>query len=114
MAVSLQPRLPGQMCSTVEKAREISKTTLDHLRRILSDHDYLKHSAPDQEDSEEMSRVLTEDEPHVGQKNVKSDPKDNCSSSASHDSKVFIVLCERTVFLNVCVGKYVSYVKTGL
>ena len=110
MAVSLQARLPGQMCSTVEKAREISKTTLDHLRRILSDHDYLKHSAPDQEDSEEMSRVLTEDEPHVGQKNDKSDPKDNCSS---HDSKVFIVLCKRTVFLKVYVGKYVSYGKIG-
>ena len=99
MAVRLhqQTRLPAQMCSTVEQVHEISKTTLDHLRRILSDHDYLKHSAPDKENNQEISRVLMEDSPKVEQKNVQRDIQNNSCSSISLDSKVCRVLCERTV-----------------
>lgn len=90
MAVSFEPRLPTKISSTAENADEITKTTLDHVKRILNDHDYLKHPAPDGVNYENISIVM--DEPHVGQKNVQSDIQDHSGSCSSHDSKVFLVV----------------------
>ena len=93
MAVSFEPRLPTKISSTAENADEITKTTLDHVKRILNDHDYLKHPAPDGVNYENTSIVM--DEPHVGQKNVQSDIQDHSGSCSSHDSKVFLVVYRR-------------------
>ena len=89
MALRLNgPRLPVKISSAVEKTDEITKTTLDHVTRILSDHDYLKHPVPDGVNNEKTSIVMKE--PQVGKKNVQSDIQDHSGPCSSHDSKVFL------------------------
>jgi hypothetical protein len=106
MAVRLlkKVRLPTKISSTVEKTNEITKTTLDHVKRILTDHDYLKHSNLDGENNEKTSIVMAEiKEPHVDQKNVLSDMQEQSEACTSDDSKVFLTFIKgkRVVFTRV-------------
>jgi hypothetical protein len=105
MAVRLlKARLPTKISSTVEKTNEITKTTLDHVKRILTDHDYLKHSNLDGEINEKTPIVMAEiKEPHVDQKNVLSDMQEQSEACTSDDSKVFLTFIKgkRVVFTRV-------------
>ena len=98
MAVRLlkKARLPTKIASSVENNNEITKTTLDHVRRILTDHDYLKHPTLDGENNEKTSVVMKEvKEPHVGLMTVQSDMQDQSEACLFDISKVFLKFIKR-------------------
>ena len=88
MAVRLLPRVPAKLSSTFEKADEMRETTIDHVRRILNDHDYLKH--PTSEELKIEKSLIVNDKQHVVQKNFESHIQQESGPCSSRDRKVYL------------------------
>ena len=98
MAVRLEFSLPRKLHSTVKKLDDTTKTTLDHVRRIHSDHDYLKHSSPIETNNQESA--IVEPGAHACERKVNSDIQGNLVTCGSRDVKVFHVVFIRTFSLS--------------
>ena len=112
MAVRIRANLRQKFSSAVETRNDIIKTTLEHVRRILCDHDYLKHASPDEKNNEKTVIVQDTVVPQVDQRNeVVSGIQELSGACSSGNSQVNHINYKSSVFLwNMYRGKRVVYV----
>lgn len=100
MAVRSEAIFPAKMVSAAEKNYKGIAATADHVRRILSDHDYLKHPAAEEDVNEKTS--IVNDGLQLENVQLQSGFQERYGARSSTERKVFYIIWQMKMFLGAC------------